>query len=436
MPHRLSNLGNTFLCRFERTGDLTNISNAILAYRRAVQLTPDGHADMPSRLSNLGKCVLRRSEHTDDLNDITNAISAHQRAVQLTTDGHADTPSRLNNLGNSFSRRFERTGDFSDIVAAISNYQQSAMHKSGPPLVRLTAARRWASLSVSHNPTDSLRAYDVVLDLLSQIVGMDRTIQQRYSSLVDISRLTATATSAASAQGEIGKALEWLEQGRCFVWSQRNQLRTAVDDLRTHNHLLADRFLHISQALESSDSRQEFTPLAIDSTMSQKIALQDEACTHLMLAQDWVQLLEEIRSIPGFLNFLRPRESANIMKDLPRDGPIILINVHDDGCDALALIPDIDEPLYIPLAHFTLKQASELAVSLRQHLSWHGVRGIWPASDHHIKGDIHRILRELWLCIVKPVLDALGFPEKVSPIQISEGKFVHFLLLLYESQAF
>jgi len=142
-----------------------------------------------------------------------------------------------------------------------------------------------------------------------------------------------------------------------------------ADDLRIHNHLLADRFLHASRALESSGSRQEFTPLVTDGTMSQKIALEDEARTHIMLAQDWNQLLKEIRCLPGFSNFLQPRQASSIMKALPGEGPIILINIHEDRCDALALIQGRDQPLHIPLEHLTYTDASELRIAYA-NISW------------------------------------------------------------------
>jgi len=427
MPSWLNNLGNSFSHHFERTGDLTDIASAISAHQRAVRLTPDGHVNMPIRLTNLGNSLSDRFGRTGDLTDIANAISVHQKALQLTPDGHANMPTSLNNLGLSFSRRFERTNDFSDLVAAISNYRQSATHRSGPPSVRLDAARCWAQLSVS---TDSLEAYDVVVNLLSQIAGMDRTIQQRHSSLVDISRLTATASSAAFAQGEIEKALEWLEQGRCLVWNQLNQLRTPVDDLRIHNHHLADRFLHVSRALELSGSRQESVSLTLNGTMSQKVALEDEARTHIMLSQDWEQLLEEIRDILAFHNFLRPHTASNIMKLLPRDGPVILINVHEDRCDALALIPDCDQPLHILLDNFTHQYASVLRDQLRSYLLSHGRRmraadldlnrATRPAPEPNAKSGsaTQKVLQELWRMVVKPILDALAY--QVSPKSINK----------------
>jgi tetratricopeptide (TPR) repeat protein len=123
--HAGSIISETHFRRFERTGDMQDISEAIRHQQRAVQLTPDGHADLPSWLNNLGNSFLRRFERTGDMQDISEAIRHQQRAVQLTPDGHADLPSWLNNLGTSFSIRFERNGDMQDISEAIRHQQRA-----------------------------------------------------------------------------------------------------------------------------------------------------------------------------------------------------------------------------------------------------------------------------------------------------------------------
>jgi len=194
-----------------------------------------------------------------------------------------------------------------------------------------------------------------------------------------------------------------------------------VDDLRTHDHLLADRFLRVSRALESSGSRQESTSLALDGTMSQKVTLEDEARTHTMLARDWEQILQEIRNIPAFHNFLRPRSALDIMKFLPRDGPVVLINVHEDRCDALALIPGCDQPYHIPLDNLTHAYASVLRNRLHSYLSSRGCRmrevadrATRPAPNPNANNsDIHNILHELWSRVTKPILDILAYPVRL-----------------------
>ena len=410
---RLNNLGISLLCRFECKGDPADISKAISVQQQAVQLTPDGHAMLSARLINLGNSLACRFKRAYNLSDNVEAISAQIQAVQLTPNGHASLPAKLNNLADSFQCRFERSCDLADIHMAISTYKKSAT-SVGPPSVRLFAAQQWAKLSTIHERSQSMEAYGVVIDLISQIAGMDRTIEQRYINLVRISNLTTAAASAAFAVARVEKALEWLEQGRCLVWSQLNQLRTPVDDLRDYDGDLARRFLSISRALETSGSRRPFgSQTSTGTLMSQKMTLQDEAHVHVKLAREWNQLLVDIRRISRFRDFLRPRQTSDFMQHLPPDGHIILINVHESRCDALALDFGRDLPIHIPLK-FTHKQASGLRDRLRNSLSSHGIcirdvdRGGYPASFDGV-GETHSVLKALWVLVVRPILDGLGY---------------------------
>ena len=53
----LSNLGNALQARFEQTGALADLDEAISAGRAAVDATPAGHSDRAAMLSNLGGCA-------------------------------------------------------------------------------------------------------------------------------------------------------------------------------------------------------------------------------------------------------------------------------------------------------------------------------------------------------------------------------------------
>ena len=56
----------------------------------AVHLTPKGHTELPARLNNLEISFQSRFQRTGYLPDISEAIQNQQRATQLTPDGHAD----------------------------------------------------------------------------------------------------------------------------------------------------------------------------------------------------------------------------------------------------------------------------------------------------------------------------------------------------------
>jgi len=432
MPGRSSNLGKSFNSRFQRTGDLSDLSEAISNEQRAVQFTPDGHPYMPVHLNNLGNSLQTRFKLTGNLSDISEAISNQQRAVRLTPDGHPEMPMWLYSLANSFHSRFERTADPADICTAASTFQKSATTKFGLPWVRFNSAQKCAELSMTHNLPYTLSAYGIAINLISEIVGIDSTIQQRHTHLIDISTLTTSAVSAAFAQGETKKALEWLEQGRCLVWSQLNQLRTPLDHLRAQDERLAQRFSDIASALEAAGSRSVSGGLGFDAPLSQKISLQDDAHRHILLSRQWTELLDEIRSIPQFHNFLRPSQTSELIKHLPKDGIVILVNVDESRCDALALVPSSDIPIHVALNDFTHKEASDLRQRLRHFLSSHGVRtreadrGGRPARrpDAEKQSEIHFVLEALWLHVVRPILDGLAF-------SVSFYQFIIYQLLIY-----
>ena len=415
MPMELNNLGISFHSRFRRTGDVSDLSEAISHQQRAVQFTLDGHPDMPVRLNDLGISFHSRFKCTGNVSDLSEAISTQQLAVQLTPDDHPDMPEWLHSLANSYRSRFGLTQNLADLRTTASTFQKSAT-TFGTPSVRFKSARQWAKLSTTHDLPDSLTAYGIAIDLISEIAGMDSTINQRHTHLIDISALTTSAVSAAFAKGEAKKALEWLEQGRCLVWSQLNQLRTPLDHLRAHDKDLAQSFSDVSGALEISGSRSGPGGLSLDASLSQKISLQDEAHRHILLSRQWSELLNKIRSIPQFHNFLRPPQTSDILKHVPQDGIVILINIHEARCDALALISNSEIPTHIALNDFTYKEASELRGRLQRFLSSHSARmrevdrSIRPAPppDAQKQSQIHFVLGALWVRVVKPILCSLA----------------------------
>ena len=421
----MHDLGVSFQIRFARTGNLEDAANAISNQQNSVDLTPDDRSIKPLLLRSLGISFLARFKQTQDLADIESSISNHQLAVRLTPEGHADMPYRLGSLANSQRSRFELTGRTEDIHSAITSYRRAANHISGPPHVRLSAAREWALLSRQFDRPQSLDAFRLVIELLSQVAGLEQTIHKRHASLVDVFDLTTSGTAAALDEGVTTTAVEWLEQGRCLVWNQINQLRAPVDNLRAYDPLLADRFVRVALALEQSGCRQEESSSFSEENMGRMITIQDEVHTHVHLAKEWNNMLSEIRGIPDFHDFLRPPKTSDLLAGLPPNGPTITFNICKDRCDALALLPGSDVPLHIPLERFSLEQAIQLRDALQACLKERGVRmREVDRSTLRIpwrKGKevaVSKILSELWLQVCKPIMDHLGY------LVSSHSKFV------------
>src|SRR6266540_223527 len=174
-------------------------------------------------------------------------------------------------------------------------------------------------------PSDLLDAHSCIIHLLPIISGFENTVQHRHANLVDASQLSLAAAAAALSVDHPDKALEWLVEGRCIVWNQINQLRTPVDELRSYDPGLADLLSILSRVLENAGLRSDSRGIRTDLSMNDKISLENEARMQIKHAKDWEQLLNRIRSIPRFKDFLQPRKCADIMSGLPEEGPVIIV---------------------------------------------------------------------------------------------------------------
>ncbi|KAF6759603.1 CHAT domain-containing protein [Ephemerocybe angulata] len=463
--NQLNNLGLSFLRRFERTKELSDISDALSALQKAVEITPQSHPELPSRLSNLGIVYLRRFDRENELSDLADAISVQQRAVELTPQGHSILPVRLTNLAGSFIRRFEKTGEVlnideaivvlqramnlipqghpklpltlmslgasfhhrftssgenEDLESSLSFYKAAATSDVGLPQTLFIATKHWAARLFKYYPqsTEIIPALDRTLGLVSLMAGLEKTVRGRHSQLETTSGLAPRAAAGACELDRADKAVEWLEQGRCLVWSQLNELRTPLEDLRIHDPHLAQSIEEASRALEHAGTSRQQSHVGM--SLSQKITLEDEARAHLDLARRRDELLQRARAITGFESFLMPPPCSTLMEHLPEAGPIIVINIDENRCDALALLAGLDEPIHIPLPNFSIEKANTYRTILDTKLRGHSLRsreveprGVTPAPVGKRGEDlsVHRVLRCLFEEVVKPILDTLGFSK-------------------------
>ncbi|PPR03815.1 hypothetical protein CVT26_000991 [Gymnopilus dilepis] len=423
----LNNLGIAFLHRFRELGEVNDLSESIRLWQRGIQLTPEDSANLPGMLNNVGTSLLARFDKTGDLEDISESIRVRKRAVELTSEGHADLPAWLNNVGASYLRLYERTNQQDALESALENFRLAALSSTGAPSVCMLGARNWAALlkrSSSTSPAQLLEAHERIIQLLTLITGFENTLKQRQELLIQSSQLSTAAAAAALSVNSPVKALEFLEQGRCIVWAQLNQLRTPLDDLRMQDPVKAERLSAISRQLEAAGSRLDPRHSGVVLSMEAKISLQNEAHNHVKLAKERDALLSEVRNIPGFENFLKPRSYKDLMSKLPLEGCVVILNADTERCDAIALMAGHEEPMHIPLKKFTYTRAKRLAEGLRRYLFSRRLRSRYSDSEIEVEAraiaparlgariNVHELLATLWNDLVQPILQALPLIER------------------------
>lgn len=87
--------------------------------RDALELRPPGHPDRSSCLSNLADHLSDRFGRTGDLSEIEEAIQLDREALKLRPPSHPSRPLSLNNLANHLVYRCDQTKSIDDIEEAI-----------------------------------------------------------------------------------------------------------------------------------------------------------------------------------------------------------------------------------------------------------------------------------------------------------------------------
>jgi hypothetical protein len=152
----------------------------------------------------------------------------------------------------------------------------------------------------------------------------------------------------------------------------------------------------------------------------------------MALAREWDDLIEQVRHLDGFADFLAPPEPADLLAVAGR-GPVVVVNVSRWRCDALLVGPTGVEvvPLGVTLQDTVARADGYLAVlrsaerADRERLSAPSAGGPGGgrggarrrlAADRAVERaheQVDAMLRDLqtwlWDAVAEPVLSALGF---------------------------
>ncbi|KAJ2935977.1 hypothetical protein H1R20_g1116, partial [Candolleomyces eurysporus] len=426
---------------------LESIEEALSFHRKIVELVSVTREEglgpfLDSQHIQEGDLLMDRYQISKDGRDLNKALASYDKALEAIPQGHPYLPNLHACYAQAMMEQYQVSqnhpshDDFKE--TALEHYRLAAQSPSSSPLSRFNAARAWAAFaSVVDSHTNAMNAFQTCVDLLPVAAGLDQTLDRRHEMLVRISDLSRQASAFALRCGNPKKAVEWLEASRCLVWGQLNSLRTPLEDLREYDEELAERFARVSTTLEKSGTRKgPYWDVGAGDSAELKVAisLQQEAVTHVELAMEYEVILKRIRAQPGFESFLEAPSFDVLVKSLPKSGYVVIINVHETRCDAICLSPDNLDPLHVRLPDFSYAKAEELrhrlqglvdSVSVRMDGEDVGLDGEertlrpfqWNKSARG-RGDnsfVPYILRDLWILVAKPIVDALELSQSSQP---------------------
>ncbi|KAI0083715.1 CHAT domain-containing protein [Irpex rosettiformis] len=424
----LNNLGAILQRKFEQSGSLDDLDQAITHQTNAVGLTLEGHRGKPGWLHNLSNSLHIRFNEAGNVLDLEEAIRCSTRSVELLPKNHAERAPMLRLLGELFDTRLRSPhAQADDATHAMDAFLEAMQHPNSHPLQRLRACNQYTILlsEFPHLFTNPPRlalldAYKYALGLIPRCIWLGNNVRGRYAGkeLPEIRRTVNNAVTAAISAGEYGLALEWLETGRAVVWSQVLQLRTPLDDLRQLHPQLADDLYHVSQALQHATSSPSNLLPSSPETHKAQPSLEGQAQSSHTYALEYEKLIAQIRELDGFKDFLLPKTLSQLAGACV-SGPVVVLNIHSTRCDALVLSHP-DHITLVPLPEFSRTHAVKLLGDLWYILDTRNLRGRFRDSEWYDDnrgqdklGDggrhdpMFKVLGDLWIFVVKPILDVV-----------------------------
>ncbi|KAG9125166.1 hypothetical protein FRC07_008715 [Ceratobasidium sp. 392] len=404
---RSANLGSLYATLFNHSGDPQDFDNAVTLLTQAVLLMTDGHIHKPIILNSLGATYLAHSRKIGEATSLSQSINCLEQAVLLSPHDDPALATFLRNLGESYRLRFLGFGLLRDAQSSIASLQRAATLPTGAPHDKFDAARRWANVA-EDSSSCPLQAYTQAMTLLPQIVWLGSSVQLRYERVVrEVGDLVTQAATAAILRKRNDLALEWLEQGRSIVWSQMLQLRTPLDNLRAVHPRIAEELELVCTQLEHAFVHG----LTSQAHMSKQSGLQVEAAIeHRRSTERRERLIESIRELSGFEDFLRPLRSSTLV-DMVQGRLVVIINVHGPHSAALVVQPGSETIAHVHLPGFSEQKAQNARRHLASLLKAQGVRRGVKVDAGTRKVTFVSILSMLWYDVVQPVLAYLNITQ-------------------------
>ncbi|WP_367132187.1 MULTISPECIES: CHAT domain-containing tetratricopeptide repeat protein [Streptomyces] len=412
----LSNHAMSLEARYGLTGDLQDLDDAIELLGQAADVTPVGHPDRAGFISNLGGALRSRFTATGDLRDLESAIEAGQQAVAASP---ADQPSRtvvLANLGMSLDARFRATGYGKE--ETVSAFEAALKLTSGAPSTRIRAARSATALLAESEPARGSELLAAAVELLPTVAERWLRRSDQQHELSELSGLAGDAAalllggsdSEQPALPVLERALVVLESGRAVLLGQALENRTDLTALRQTHPRLADRFVQLTDVLDS-DVPAPPTVAVQASTRASALGASQPLGRH-RAALDLAELIDQVRSLDGFAGFLRQPVAEDLIKEA-RLGPVVLFNVSRYGSDAIAVTENGVSRIH--LGGLDTESLTNQINAFYGALATAGDPQAARAERIHAQRDVSAVLEWLWDVAAEPVLMSLGLDSLPSP---------------------
>lgn len=375
------------------SGSAEDSEKATMMLQNAAFTMPDANPNRILLMCNLGRRFLLRFYRSKSEVDLDKAARILHGAEKLLLEDHPCQAMLCNDLAECYLMR----GWDSSLPDTVLRYAlQGWNSRSSPPSDRIFSARVAArALGVMSKLEAASELLDDAIKLLPSLSPRGlKTSDQQYK-LKPVAELShEAATAAIRSKRSPVDILRLLESSRGVMASLLLETRTEISELRESHPVLVDQFESLRDEIDSHSEQKLFKGSRRDIHL-----IEEEITRRLRADQQFRAIIDEIRAVDGFENFLLPPNTQELLS-AASSGPIVVLTSGRGICHAITI---------------TTQNIRLFAVG--KHVRLIDDTGVLKLST--------RLLEGLWDGMAKPVLDELGFLEPPT-----DGKWPHVWWIL------
>ncbi|KAJ7692212.1 CHAT domain-containing protein [Mycena rosella] len=315
-PESLHILGQALKLRFEKLRNQNDLTEAIKTLEEVLQSIPKGYSRRGGYTGSLAEIKYCKFTEGQKLEDLEAAIQLARAAVDETLDVDWSLLDHLHRLAEYLGARYDKQRDPKDLDMVFDIYRRSfTISRHTDPLATWTASIKWANCGRMHRPAECLKAYSTAFNtVLPELLWLGNPIlvHQQVLRRIDITTETSNAITACIDGSNLRLAIELVEQGLATTLQRLLQLTPSLEHLPQCD---ADELLQLSAQLYGERSQRSTGDPAQHSFATRRN-----------------NLISEIRSRPGFEDFLSPKR-FEALRQAAQGGPVIVLSSHETHCD-------------------------------------------------------------------------------------------------------
>ncbi|PBK71322.1 hypothetical protein ARMSODRAFT_955119 [Armillaria solidipes] len=440
------------------TSTIEDSQNLINSAKEALNLHPLHHTDRRSCLVLLAGVMYTHFQRVREVEYLDQRVELLAESLSLCSDTHPDRGKACNHLADAFLERYEWADerDVADLDRAIQHDNLAIKAGSAPPwryrpkallfrylltkqeddrkstkdallqicrspyysyLSRIRMAMQCSSLARSRGSRFAdltILGYEIAIELRTQLASFSHhNAQTRIGNLAETGDRFATRVAALTLRASgPARAIELLEQSRAVFWTQALQLRSPFDGLPDD----------LQRELE--DTAQKLDAAPNDDFLTEK-----QVTERKNAAARFDSLLQQARGVPGFEGLLLPK-SYDQLSAASTDGPVVILlgdDVAMDNCNVIIIMSPRSCPEHFALRGVSTSKLKKRLEDFRARQARESEPAFFGDDDDQSPGDsdsdasrkmvlVRRwkteyegLLASLWLQIVRPIIDHLGF---------------------------